>query len=71
MELTWAQSVYYLYVDEVLAVLDGVDISLEDWVLTGPSWPTICRAQNLKGKKNTFMYACIYAIMSIDLNSVS
>lgn len=50
MELIWAQSVYYLNVDEVLAVLDGVDISLEDWVLTGPSRPTISRAQNLEWK---------------------
>lgn len=47
MERTRDQSAYYLYVDEVLAVLNGVDISLEDGVLTGSSWPTISRAQNL------------------------
>lgn len=37
MERTRNQSAYYLYVDEVLAVLYGVDISLEDGVLTGSS----------------------------------
>lgn len=30
MEVTGARSVYYLYVDEVLAVLNGVHISLKD-----------------------------------------
>lgn len=30
LTVTQAQSACYLYVDEVLAALDGVDISLED-----------------------------------------
>lgn len=37
----------YLDVDVVLAVLNGVDVSVEDRVLTGSSRPTISRAQHL------------------------
>lgn len=57
MTMTGAQSARYLDVDEVLAVLDGVDISLENWVLTGSSWPTISRAQNLN-ENNIALLLC-------------
>lgn len=49
---TWTQAAHYLYVDVVLAVLDGVDVSIEDWVLTGSSRPTISRAQHLTKEYN-------------------
>lgn len=48
-----AVSLHYLDVDVMLAVLDGVDVSIEDRVLTGSSRPAISRAQHLK-KRNTF-----------------
>lgn len=57
MTMTGAHSARYLYVDEVLAVLDGVDISLENWVLTGSSGPTISRAQNLN-ENNIALLLC-------------
>lgn len=38
----------YLDVDVVFTLVDGVDVGVMDWALTGSSWPTISRAQHLR-----------------------
>ncbi len=48
---------YYLDVDVVLAVLDGMDVGVEDGVLTSSSRPAVSRAQHLK---NCFKSLTIY-----------